>query len=512
MDRKRVFMKIEFLKTGLEKVKAEALIVWAFEGSEPENEYKASGGSLFAAMKLLAESGDIKGKWGERFMLHPAKSPVKRLILVGLGKRDELTEERIRQAAGNAVKFLRSLKVGHINYYLDPLVQKKIPAEAASRALVEGSILGGYAFTRYKTDAEKEKAPRDISLEKITVLSQKVPVSKSLSRAMEEGQVVALSTNFSRDMINTPGNHMTPTVMAETAKELADELGLSAKIYGRRDIEKMGMGAFLAVAQGSNQEPKFIVLEYWGAAKKEKPYVIVGKSVTFDSGGISIKPAEDMDKMKSDMSGGAASLGIIRAAALLKLPLNLVSIMAATENLPGGSAYKPGDIVKSMAGLTVNVLNTDAEGRLTLADALAYANQYKPKAIIDIATLTGACVIALGNHAMGLFGNNPQLVEELKKAAQQTSEKAWELPLWEEYSEQIKDEFADLKNTGGRGGGAITAAAFLARFTENYPWAHLDIAGVAWNDKEKPYGPKGAAGVGVRLVVQYLMDQLAARR
>ncbi len=503
-------MKIEFLKTGLDRVKAEALIVWAFEGADPEKEYRAAGANLLAPIKILAESGDAKGKWGERFMLHPTQSSVKRLILVGMGKKEELTEERIRQAAGNIIKFLRSIKVAHVDFYLDPLVQKKLSEEVVCRALTEGSVLGGYTYTRYKTEPQKEKSPKEI--EKLTILSQKTPGSKSIAKAMEEGQVVALSTNFARDMINTPGNHMTPTVMAETARELADEFGLTVKIYGRKEIEKMGMGAFLAVAQGSHQEPKFIVLEYWGAAKKEKPYVVVGKSVTFDSGGISIKPAEDMDKMKYDMSGGAASLGIIRAVASMKLPLNLVSIMAATENLPGGSAYKPGDIVKSMAGLTVNVLNTDAEGRLTLADALAYAKQYKPKAVIDIATLTGACVVALGSHAMGLFGNNSQLVDQLKNAGQQTAEKAWELPLWEEYSEQIKDEFADLKNTGGRAGGAITAAAFLARFAEDYPWAHLDIAGVAWNDKEKPYGPKGAAGIGVRLVIQYLMDQHVSRK
>lgn len=498
-------MKLEFRKADWKGIKAEALVLWAFENSDLEKDYKSIGTLLLAPLQAAEASGDIKGKWGERFTFHPAKSNVKRIILLGLGKKEDLTEERIRQAAGNTAKLLRSLKAKEVDFYLEPLISKKISPEEVGRALTEGTILGHYAYTRYKTENEEKKSPPH--LERITILSEKTAPSKSIAKALDEGQTIAVSTNFSRDLVNTPGNHLTPSVLADAAKELADELGLTAKIFGHKEIKKLGMEAFLAVAQGSHQEPKFIVLEYWGAGKKEKPYVVVGKSVTFDAGGISIKPAEDMDKMKYDMSGGAAALGIIRTAALLKLPINLVTLMAATENLPGGRAYKPGDIVKSMAGITINVLNTDAEGRLTLADALSYAKEYKPKAVIDIATLTGACVVALGNHAMGLFGNNPQLVESLKKASQATAEKAWELPLWEEYTDQIKDDFADLKNTGGRYGGAITAAAFLAKFAADYPWAHLDIAGVAWNDKDKPYGPKGAAGAGVRLVTRYLLDQ-----
>jgi leucyl aminopeptidase len=269
-------------------------------------------------------------------------------------------------------------------------------------------------------------------------------------------------------------------------------------------MKEIGMNALLGVASGSNEEAKFIILEYSGGKKKEAPVVLVGKGLTFDSGGISIKPAEKMDEMKTDMSGGAAVMGAIMAAADLELPLNIIALIPATENMPGGKAYKPGDILKSYSGKTIEVLNTDAEGRLILADALAYASKYKPAAIVDVATLTGACIIALGDDVIGMLGTDDKLKKEINKAAQVTGELVWELPLWENYHEQIKSDIADYKNTGGRAAGTITAAAFLSKFVGNYPWVHLDIAGPAWTVKDKPYIPKGASGITVRLLVEFL--------
>jgi leucyl aminopeptidase len=298
---------------------------------------------------------------------------------------------------------------------------------------------------------------------------------------------------------------MTPAVIAEKARELARSFGLRLRVLERKQMEKLGMGALLGVAAGSATPPKFIIVEYRKGGKK--PFIaLVGKTITFDSGGISIKPAENMDKMKDDMSGGAAVLGAIRAAASLRLPLNIVGLLPATENMPGGRAYKPGDVLRTLSGQTIEVLNTDAEGRLILSDALAYACRYKPAVIVDIATLTGACGIALGNEAIGMLGTDETFKQKMREAGNRTGERVWELPLWEEYYEQIKSDIADMKNTGGRAGGVITAAALLSKFVQKYPWVHLDIAATAWTDKDRPYTPKGATGVGVRLLTQFLRD------
>jgi leucyl aminopeptidase len=294
--------------------------------------------------------------------------------------------------------------------------------------------------------------------------------------------------------------------MAQAARRIAKHRRMSLHVLNVAQMKKLGMHAFLGVAQGSDEPAKFIILEYRGAKRGESPIVLIGKGLTFDSGGISIKPSDNMGEMKSDMAGGAAVLGAIMAAAELELPLNVIGLVPATENLPGGCALKPGDILKSFSGQTIEVVNTDAEGRLILADALTYAQRYKPVAVIDLATLTGACKIALGDHVIGMFGNDGSLKEKVRTAGEQTGERVWELPLWEDYHELIKSDVADFKNTGGRAGGAITAAAFLGKFVGDFPWVHLDIAGPAWLAKDKPYTPKGATGVGVRLLVQCLRD------
>ena len=434
-------------------------------------------------------SKEFKGKQNE-VLLVPAPKGIKpeRILFVGLGKKSEISAERIRQAGGRAAVYLRdmgmkkvALSTGVISSFnLSPI------------NFVEGALLGLYTFKKYKEEKNNK------AIDSITLLSKP---SKELNNELNQTKTVTASVCFARDLISTPSNDMTPTHLAKAALSLKRK-NLFVKVLNKRDAERLGMGAYLSVARGSNEPPKFIVLEYKGA--KGRPLVLIGKSITFDSGGISLKPADGMEKMKYDMAGGAAVLGIIKAASELKLSVNLVGILPATENLPGGSATKPGDIVKSIIGKTVEIINTDAEGRLVLADAIGYAKRFKPKAIIDIATLTGACSIALGNEAIAMMGNDSGLMDKIKRSAGNTYERVWEMPLYDEYREYLKSDIADIKNTGGKNGSLVTAAYFLYEFAEKTPWVHLDIAGTAWTEKDKPYIPKGASGIGVRLVMDLI--------
>jgi len=319
--------------------------------------------------------------------------------------------------------------------------------------------------------------------------------------------VIAESTIMARDMVSSPGADMTPARVADKARELAKEFKLKVRVLERKQMETLGMGGLLGVASGSAQPPKFIIVEYRNGGRK--PFIaLVGKTLTFDTGGISIKPAENMDKMKDDMAGGAAVLGALRTAAALKLPLNIVGLLPAAENMPGGRAYRPGDVLRTLSGQTIEIINTDAEGRLILSDALAYACRYKPAMIVDIATLTGACRIALGQEASGLLGSNDGLKQKMRAAGDITGERVWELPLWDGFYELIKSDIADMKNSGGRDGGTITAACLLSKFVQKYPWVHLDIAATAWTEKDRPYTPKGATGIGVRILTQFLRDYI----
>jgi leucyl aminopeptidase len=319
------------------------------------------------------------------------------------------------------------------------------------------------------------------------------------------GEIIAGSAVLTRDMVSAPAADMTPTHVAGAARSLGRKHRLRVRVLGRQEMRRLGMGALLGVASGSAQPPAFIIAEYKGGGRK--PWIaLVGKTITFDSGGISLKPSDGMDKMKSDMAGGAAVLGAVANAAALRLPLNVVALLPATENMPGGSALKPGDILRTMTGQTIEILYTDAEGRLILADALAYACRYKPSAIVDIATLTGACRIALGPEAAGMLGNDDRLKQQVRAAGERTGERVWELPLWEGYGDLIKSDIADMKNTGGRDGGVITAACLLSKFVGKHPWVHLDIAATGWIDKDRPYTPKGATGFGCRLLTQFLRD------
>ncbi|MGK2905005.1 MAG: leucyl aminopeptidase, partial [Desulfuromonadales bacterium] len=322
--------------------------------------------------------------------------------------------------------------------------------------------------------------------------------------ALERAQIICRAVMLARDLVNAPGNVKSPVHLAEQARAAAEASTLQCIILGLKELTEEGFGALLGVAQGSKREPQLIILEHRGGNKNDAPVALIGKGVTFDAGGISLKPPDKMDEMKMDMAGGAAVIGTMLAAALLRLPINLVGIVPAVENLPSGTAYRPGDILTSLSGQTIEVLNTDAEGRLILADALTYAKRYKPKLVIDLATLTGACIIALGHHATAVLGNDQKLVQLLLNAGEESGERLWQLPLWDVYDQQIKSDVADVKNTGGRPAGTITAAAFLKKFAKDFRWAHLDIAGTAWRDQDQPYIPKGGTGVGVRLLVAFL--------
>jgi leucyl aminopeptidase len=419
-----------------------------------------------------------------------------------LGKHKEFNLEKLRAAFAKIMQHLRNLNVKEaataINLNLIP--RKK---DQVAQAVAEGSLLGLYQYTPFKTIGREDLK----EMEQLTVVADEKDFSL-IDSAIKKAQIITQAVYFARDLISAPSNEMTPSVMAQKAQGIAHKKNVSCRVLDKTKMKEIGMNALLAVASGSNEEAKFIILEYQGGRKKASPIVLVGKGLTFDSGGISIKPADKMDEMKSDMSGGAAVMGVIMAAADLQLPLNIVALIPATENLPSGSAYKPGDIVKSYSGKTIEVLNTDAEGRLILADALSYASEFKPSAVVDVATLTGACVIALGDDVIGMLGTDDKLKNEINIAAQTTGELVWELPLWESYHELIKSDIADYKNSSGRAGSTITAAAFLSKFVGEAPWVHLDIAGPAWTTKDKPYIPKGAAGVAVRLLVEFLRNRV----
>jgi leucyl aminopeptidase len=493
-------MKINVATGKIEKIKTDGAIILYFDGEKPgkiaERVDKALGGMI----ARLIKRGDFKSKPGAVHVVYPeGRISAERLLLVGLGKRSEFTLNRLRQAAGKAAPALRSGGAKDIAIVADGL---DLDPEELAQALTEGCMLGLYRFLKYKTNEEND---RKQDVQSVTMLTEVAARLKAMQKGVSIGTIIADSTIMARDMVSSPPVDMTPAIVATKAREIAREFGLKLQVLERKHMEKLGMGGILGVASGSAQPPKFILLEYCKGGKK--PFIaLVGKTITFDSGGISIKPAENMDRMKDDMSGGAAVLGALRTAAALKLPLNIVGLLPATENMPGGRAYKPGDVLRTLSGQTIEVLNTDAEGRLILSDALTYACRYKPAVIVDIATLTGACGIALGTEATGMLGTSSAFKQKLREAGEKTGERVWELPLWEEYYDQIKSDIADMKNTGGRAGGVITASALLSKFVQKYPWVHLDIAATAWTDKDRPYTPKGATGIGMRLLTQFLRD------
>ncbi len=495
-------MEFNVKKGDLFECKVPCLVIGIFEGKFKTDSVKQLDLRLEGAVGRITRDGEFRGEFKETLLLHTAgRLPADRILLVGLGEEKKIGLEKLRQAAAVAVNTLREKRIVRL---ATNLAQIKIGSSRAGervQALCEGLVLADYQFERYRTE-KREKLPP--ALEEVVLIAAESRDVKEIQEAAENAAAICQGSFFARDLVNEPGNIKTPAYLAERARSMAEDLGLKCTLMDRAQLEEEGFGAMLGVARGSVCEPVLIVLEYQGDNNGGRPLALVGKGVTFDAGGISLKPAEKMDEMKMDMAGGATVLGALMAAALLKLPVNLVGIVPAVENMPSGSAIRPGDILTSLSGKTIEVLNTDAEGRLILADALTYAKRFQPRIVIDLATLTGACVIALGHHAAAVLGNHDGLVQQLIKAGQRSGEKLWQLPLWEDYAGQLKSDIADVKNIGGRPAGTITAAAFLQHFADDFTWAHLDIAGTAWEEKGRPGVPKGATGFGVRLLIEYL--------
>lgn len=497
-----------------ENLQAELLVLHVFERDKEAVGFVAKVDRLYdGAITRVLESGDFSGRKGEVLVVYPPDSAcaVRRVLLVGAGKPEDYTVELLRRAVGSAVRVAErmairqmAVSVGHVNH-----IAEQMGDFLAGLAAVEAAVLAAWDYRELKT-ASNDDAPRG-TLDSVTIIAHDEGQARELERAARIGTITARAANLTRELQTLPGNMATPTHLAERATEMADRLGMKATVFDREQMRSEGMHALLAVAQGTEEEPRFIILEYNGAGDDSQPVALVGKGVTFDSGGISIKPADRMEEMKYDMSGAAAVLGAMQAVAELQLKVNVVALVPATENLPSGSALKPGDVIRSHRGKTIEIINTDAEGRLILADALSYAQKYNPKAIVDCATLTGACVIALGHQAMGLMGNDGRLQAQLRAAGQRTGERCWPLPLWDEYREQIESNIADIKNSGGRAAGSITAGWFLKEFvSEDVPWAHLDIAGTAYRDEAAPYLRKGAAGVPTRMLVDWIRARIEA--
>jgi leucyl aminopeptidase len=495
-------MEIKAVVGDITKIQVDALVVNLFEEvKQPGGATAAVDKALGGAVSQLIDQGEIKGKLGEVTIIHTlGKLPARIVATAGLGKKGEFNLDKVRRVAGDFSRLLRKSNCHRVATVLHGAGTGSIEPEDSAAAITEGSLLGLYNFTRYKK-------PEYEDLAEILIVEKQQNKLKAMEHGTGNGKIMAEAAIIARDMVNEPANQMTPARMAEIAEETANKYNLELKVFDSRDMESMGMGALLGVASGSSQPPKLITLGYKGNPDSQNTAGFLGKGVTFDSGGISIKPSEGMGEMKDDMAGGAAVMAALAAIARLKCQINVTAIIPAVENLPSGSALKPGDILKAMNGKTIEIINTDAEGRLILADALSYAVKQSLSPLVDLATLTGACRVALGTEYSGLFSNNQRLANAIVKAANKTGEKMWQMPLPEEYKEQNKSLIADIKNTGNRYGGAITAALFLAEFIDDVPWAHIDIAGTASSNKESGYTVKGATGVGVRTLTELALSQ-----
>jgi leucyl aminopeptidase len=477
-----------------------ALVVPVFSGASLDGVAKTIDSELNGAIAEVISSGEIKGKLCELGLVHAHDKPYKRVLAIGLGEAAKFEPWMLARYAGSAVRYLGRKNVRDVAFVLPP--QAKGNEAACASFLIEGAMAGAFDTTLYQKDPEKRSGA-----DNVTILSQGFDEA-ALRKGVERGQILGDAINFARRLAITPANDMTPTHLADEATKAAKECGLDIDVLDEDRCRKEGMGSFLSVAQGSAQPPKFIVMTYKGDPGSNELLALVGKGITFDTGGISIKPAERMEEMKYDMSGGAGVIAAMTAIGKLKPKINVVGIVPATENMPGGKATKPGDVFTAMNGKTVEVINTDAEGRLILADALCYANKLGANKIVDTATLTGACVIALGHAASAAVSNNDEFVQQFLSAAKPTGERYWQMPLYDDYSSQMKSDIADLKNTGGRPAGTLTAAAFLKAFAGETPWVHLDIAGTAYLDGESAWQAKGPTGTPVRAFVA-LVEQLA---
>jgi leucyl aminopeptidase len=459
--------------------------------------------------RLLAR-GDFRGRPEETLLVYPAEAefPAERVLLVGIGKREEYAMQGLRKAVGTAVRQAERMRVADMTLALGHVDRKSehMGAHFAARGAVEGAVLAAWDYRDLKTDPTENDDPV-VRLRTLTLLAADEAGAREMESGAEVGRVVAEAENLARELAAKPANFATPSYLAEVAKRIAEEGDMELTVLDRAAMREEGLGGMVAVAAGSEEEPRFIILEYRGGKDDARPLVLVGKGVTFDSGGISIKPADKMEEMKYDMSGAAAVLGAMQAVARLRPAVNVVALVPCTENLISGRAIKPGDVITMYSGTTVEVVNTDAEGRLILADALAYARRYDPQAIVDAATLTGSVVIGLGHEAIGLMGNNGDLIDQVRAVGERTGERCWPLPLWDAYRKQLDSDVADLKNVGGRPAGSITAGWFLKEFVDSTPWVHLDIAGTAYRDEPAAYLRKGPTGVPTRLFIEWIRER-----
>ena len=477
------------------------LVIGVFERRKLSSAAAALDSASNGYLSKLLQYGEMDGKPEQTLLLHAVDGiAAQRILLIGCGKEKEFGLRQFRKTISTAVRLLKEQNVRDAVFYLTELPAKDLNQAQRIKLAAETIHHGCYQFTQLKSKNDNAK----ISLQKVVLNVDDAKYLTKARLAVTMGNAVAQGVTAARDLGNLPGNICTPAYLASTAQKNAKRYNnMKVRILKQKDMEELKMGAFLSVAKGSRQPPRLIIVEYNGGKKDDKPVVLVGKGITFDSGGISIKPSQAMDEMKFDMCGAASVLGTMVTIGELQLPINVVALVPSCENMPDGAANKPGDVITSMSGQTIEVLNTDAEGRLILCDALTYSERYKPKTVIDVATLTGACVVALGKHPCGLLSNNDRLAQDLLSAGTRSDDRAWQLPLWDEYQDQLKSNFADMANIGGPQAGTITAACFLARFTEKLDWAHLDIAGVAWESGHH----KGATGRPVPLLSQYLFDQ-----
>ena len=488
-------------------IEADALVVTVYEGEKSDDVAlkeldERTGGML----SELLGTDEMRGKQGDMvYIFRPGKIRARRLLLVGAGKREDFSFDTVRRVTGSAARFLR----GKGARSMAILRRSQLDIEASAQAAVEGALLGLFEPDMYKTENKEER-----HMDELILAAASPEFNDVLARGVERGRVIGEAVNFARGLSNEPSSTLTPTELAERSRETASRFGLDIDVLDEARMKELGMGALLGVARGSDEPAKMIVLRYTpdGAepmGNDADVLAVVGKGVTFDSGGISIKPSEGMEKMKYDMSGAAATLATMQIAAQLKPRINLIGLMPTVENMPSGRAYKPGDVLRAMSGRTIEVVNTDAEGRLILADAISYARRLGATRIIDLATLTGACSVALGSINVAILGNDQGFIDDMRKAGREVGERLWQLPMDQEYREMIKSDIADIKNSAGRYGGTITAAYFLREFAEETPWVHLDIAGTAWENERKPHQAKGPTGVAIRTLVNYICNYAA---
>jgi leucyl aminopeptidase len=504
-------MKITLSFSTPSELETESLVAIALDHAEKNGNHSAPNKTEKPQLKLasgdtavqsvaadLLISGEVNGRPFETNLLHkPAGLKAKRLLLISGGSAKKFSSYDLRRIAGTAVRTLKSRGIRGFAFIAPPT----IPAEEAVRAIVEGALVGNFDPDYYRSDRKDQK------IDAITIVASGNSDKAALEKAAHEAQIIGESQNFTRDLVNEPSNRMTPTILADRASKMSKEVGLKCEVYGADKIKELKMGAFWGVAQGSDEPPALIVMRYEPAGAPEKPVLgLVGKGITFDTGGISIKPADNMEKMKYDMAGGATMIGAMRAIALLKPKVKVIGIVCATENMPSGKAQKPGDVQIAMSGKSIEIINTDAEGRLVLADGLFYARQLGCTHLVDAATLTGAVVVALGYANAGIFANDEAIYERFHRANDEAGEKMWRLPLDDEYKDNIKSSIADIVNSGGRWGGAINAAMFLKEFAEDTPWIHLDIAGTAWTEEQKPWIAKGPSGIALRSLVEFVQS------